>query len=214
MDKLQKQVDFLDTHPEYSICCHRARILNEMGGEHTLEKSDAAKAGTFPSRQEGTYTIEDLLAENFIMTCTAVYRNGLVGSLPNWFLELQLGDWPLCALAARSGPIYLMNEVMAAYRVHAGGVWSSRTAIGRLRASTHMLRALDEHLASKYHDIIQQTIARCYLFTATSTRQEGSRGKTARLLLDFIRNGGWQLRSAARRFERSQDMSFSALGMA
>src|ERR1700686_765845 len=27
-DKLQKQVDFLDSHPEYAICCHRARILN------------------------------------------------------------------------------------------------------------------------------------------------------------------------------------------
>ena len=193
VDKLQKQVDFLDTHPEYNICCHRARIFNEIGGEHTLEKSGAAKAGIFPSRQGGTYTIEDLLAENFIMTCTVVYRNGTIGALPNWFLELQLGDWPLCALAARSGPIYLMNEVMAAYRVHTGGVWSSRTAIGRLRASTHMLRVLDDHLASKYHDIIQQTIARCYLYTAISTRQEGARGKTARLLLDFIRSGGWRL---------------------
>jgi hypothetical protein len=193
VDKLQKQVDFLDTHPEYSICCHRVRILNEMGGEHIQERSGAAKTGIFPSRQGGTYTIEDLLAENFIMTCTAMYRNSAVGALPSWFFELQLGDWPLCALAARSGPIYLMNEVMAVYRVHTGGVWSSQTAIGRLRACTHMLRALDEHLTFKYHNIIHQTITRCYLYTATFTRQEGARGKTAQLLLDFIRNGGWHL---------------------
>jgi FkbM family methyltransferase len=196
VDKLQKQVDFLDTHPEYTICCHRARVLNEMGGEHILEKSGAAKSGIFPSRQGGTYTIEDLLAENFIMTCTAMYRNGTVGALPNWFLELQLGDWPLCALAARSGPIYLMDEVMAAYRVHSGGVWSSQTSMSRLRASTRMLKALDEHLGSNYHDTIRQTIARFCLYTATLTRQEGDRGETVQLLLDFIRNGGWQLRES------------------
>jgi glycosyltransferase involved in cell wall biosynthesis len=190
-DKLQKQVDFLDSHPEYAICCHRARILNEMGGEHILEKSGAAKAGIFPSREAGTYAIEDLLAENFIMTCTTVYRKDAVGTLPSWFVDLGLGDWPLCALAARSGPIYLMNEVMAAYRVHSGGVWSSRTSTGRLRATTHMLKALDEHLGFKYHDTIHRTIAWSYLGAATFSRKEGNRRETARLLLDAVRNGVW-----------------------
>jgi hypothetical protein len=164
-----------------------------MGGEQILENSTSAKAGIFPSRPAGTYTIEDLLAENFIMTCTAMYRKDKVGALPKWFLELKLGDWPLCALAARSGPIYLMDEVMAAYRVHPGGVLSSQTSMGRLRASLQMLKALDQHLSSKYHDTIQQTIARCLLYTATFTKHEGARGETALLLLDFIRNGGWKL---------------------
>jgi glycosyltransferase involved in cell wall biosynthesis len=193
VDKLQKQVDFLDTHPEYTICSHRVRILNEMSGERILEKSSSPKAGIFPSRPAGTYTIEDLLAENFIMTCTAMYRKSKVGALPRWFLELKVGDWPLCAFAARSGPIYLMDEVMAAYRVHPGGVWSSQTAMGRLRASTHMLKALDEYFSFRYHDTIRQTIARCCLYTATLAQQEGDRRETGRLLLKCIRSGGWQL---------------------
>jgi glycosyltransferase involved in cell wall biosynthesis len=197
-DKLQKQVDFLETHPEYAICCHRARILNEMGGEHVLEKSGMAKAGIFPAREAGTYTIEDLLAENFIMTCSTIYRSGTVGLLPNWFLDLKLGDWPLCALAARSGPIYLMDEVMAAYRVHSGGIWSSQSSASQLRACTQMLKALDEHLGPKYHDTIRRTIARFCLFTAAFTRQEGNRSETLWLLLDFIRNGGWQHRESRR----------------
>ncbi len=195
-DKLQKQVDFLDSHSEYAICCHRAQILNEMGEDHVLEKSGAAKAGIFPSRQAGRYTIEDLLAENFIMTSTAMYRNGSVGALPNWFQELKLGDWPLYTLAARSGPIHLMDEVMATYRVHSGGVWSSQTSISRLRASTQMLRGLDKHLGFTYHAIIRETIARFCLCLATLTRQEGDRGETARLVLEIIWNGGWQVQES------------------
>jgi FkbM family methyltransferase len=192
VDKLQTQVDFLDTHPEYAICCHRARILNEMGGEHILVKAGVTKSAIFPSRQAGTYKIEDLLAENFIMTCTAMYRNRAVRALPRWFLELKLGDWPLCVLAARSGPIFLMNEVMAAYRVHSGGFWSSQTSMGRLRASTQMLEALDGHLDFKYHDIVRRTIAPYYLTAAVLARQGGDRRETARLLLNYVRNGGWQ----------------------
>lgn len=30
-DKLQKQVHFLDAHPDYAICCHRVRVLDELG---------------------------------------------------------------------------------------------------------------------------------------------------------------------------------------
>src|ERR1700690_1472331 len=65
-DKLQKQVDFLDQHPDYSICCHRVQIRDETG---------AGRKDVLPNRTAGTYTMEDLLAENFIPTCTVMYRS-------------------------------------------------------------------------------------------------------------------------------------------
>jgi glycosyltransferase involved in cell wall biosynthesis len=208
VDKLEKQVDFLDAHAEYSICCHKARILNEIGGEHILEESGAAKDGVFPSRHAGTYTIEDLLVQNFIMTCTVMYRKRAVGDLPSWFIEQHLGDWPLCALAARSGQIYLMNEVMAIYRVHAGGVWSSQTSMRQLHACTQMLRVVDKHLDFKYHDIIRKTIAQFHLYPASLARKKGSRGETARRLLDFIRKTGWQVRDTPPEFRALAEYVF------
>ena len=71
-DKLQRQVDFLDTHPDYAICCGRVTILNEIRVE----------SGGVPSSKAGTYAIADLLQANFIATCTSVCRWGLLGIYP------------------------------------------------------------------------------------------------------------------------------------
>jgi hypothetical protein len=49
--KLQQQVEFLDTHSDYAICCHRAQVVDEAG---TMEEA------VFPSDAAGPYTLEDL----------------------------------------------------------------------------------------------------------------------------------------------------------
>jgi glycosyltransferase involved in cell wall biosynthesis len=120
--KLQKQVDFLDAHPDCAISCHRVQFIDEM---------NSGRNSVFPSLPQGTYTIDDLLRGNFIMTCSAVCRWGSMGRLPDWFLGLKLADWPMFALLARAGTIELMDGVMAVYRVHSGGVWSGRAENSR-----------------------------------------------------------------------------------
>ena len=115
-DKIQKQVDFLDSHPECSMCCHRVKFLNETG---------SAELDVFPPRAAGPYTIEDLLRENFVITCSAVMRRDLMNGYPSRLSEMIVGDWARSAWVARHGTIELMDEIMAAYRVHAGSMWSS-----------------------------------------------------------------------------------------
>jgi glycosyltransferase involved in cell wall biosynthesis len=188
-DKLQRQVDFLETHHDSAICCHRVQVLDEMG---------TGRKGVFPSYTAGPYTIEDLLKENFVMTCTAVVRRGLVDPLPGWFPEMKLGDWPLFALIARHGKIELMDEVMAAYRVHSGGVWSSRPPISQLREITRMLPALDRHLGFQYTRTIRRTLARSYFEMACHAREDGNRTETGKHLVNCLWHGGWQLHGSRR----------------
>lgn len=182
--KLQQQVDFLDAHPDYAVCCARGQVLNEIG---------AGMAGVHPRRVAGAYTIEDLLAGNFIITCTSVYRRSLASRVPQWFHEMKLGDWPLHALAARSGKIWLMDDVMATYRVHPGGIWSSMPSIEQFREMARMLTALDEHLEFKYTKVIRRAVARFYCEMASDARRNGRRADTARYLADCVSNGGWWL---------------------
>jgi len=182
--KLQRQVDFLDTHPEYAICCHRVQILDEMGTN---------QAGVLPPRSPGSYTLEDLLKGNFIMTCTVVYRRDPSGQLPSWFRQMKLGDWPLMALAAQSGKINLMDELMAVYRLHSGGIWSARPRAGQLRECIPMLKALDEELGFRYTNTIRRTIAQFYFNLAINARADGNRRETARNLVNCIWNGRPQL---------------------
>lgn len=184
VDKLQKQVDFLDAHPDCGLCCHRVKTLNETG---------TAEFDVFPPRAAGPYTIEDLLKGNFVMTCSSVMRRDLMADVPPWLCVVKVGDWARSALVARHGTIELMDDVMAAYRVHSGSMWSSLPPVARLHEGARMLRALDEHLGFQYTNTIRQTITRPYLELAMTARSNGKRMKTIEHLLSYIRNGGLRL---------------------
>src|SRR4029077_13622981 len=54
--KLQKQVDFLESHPDFAICFHGVKTVNEKGDEHPDQ--------CLGPHQKRVSTIEDLLAGN------------------------------------------------------------------------------------------------------------------------------------------------------
>lgn len=180
--KLQKQVDFLDSHPGSAMCCSRVRLLDsETDNEDEI----------YPRYAAGSHTIEDLLKQNFVPTCSAVVRRDLIGTLPTWFSGLAMGDWPLFALVSSHGRIELMDEVMATYRVHQGGGWSSRTPASQLREISRMLQGLDKHFDFRYTRTIRPKLAQYYLDLALMERQNGKRLDTLKCLTACVRNGGW-----------------------
>jgi len=183
VDKLQKQVNFLDAHHECAISCHRVRFIDETGD---------TEAEIFPPCRAGLYTNEDLLKGNFVMTCSAVFRRDLISPLPPCFSKMKLGDWPRSVLAARHGKIELMDEIMAAYRVHSGSMWSSMSQFARYKESAQMLKTLDKFLSFEYTNTIRQTLAGFYLEMASLMRQEGKRAEAARYVTSCLCKGGWQ----------------------
>ena len=115
--KLQKQVDFLDSHPEYSICFNRVNILwedsNEIG--EVFPKLDIFTKTVFD--------IQDFKYENWIPTNSVVYRwclRGCENLIPDNILP---GDKYIHLLHLLKGKAYLMPEVMGIYRKHSGGIW-------------------------------------------------------------------------------------------
>jgi hypothetical protein len=181
-NKLQRQVDFLDQHPGFAICCHRVRFLDEIKGLDFV----------YPNFAAGSYAIEDLLKSNFVLTSSVVLRRAAIGTLPSWFFGLALGDWPLFALVATQGKIELLDLVMSTYRMHSGGTWSSRPHPSRLRETSRMLTALDKHLDFKYTKTIRQTVAQGHLDLAIIHRESGNRAATGNQLLACMRSGGWR----------------------
>src|ERR1039458_7372440 len=89
-EKLQRQVDFLDSKPDCAICCHRVKFLDETGSAY------AELVRCLPG---GTYTIEDLLKGNFVMTCSTVLRRDLVPALPRWLRQMKFGGWAVVVLS-------------------------------------------------------------------------------------------------------------------
>lgn len=117
--KLQKQVDFLELNPDYTISCHR---VHELVNGNNLVKSDLNT-----SEFEETYTIEDLARENFIHTPSVVFRNGVIKILPEWFMDAPVGDYVFHLLNAKHGKIKYFPQLMGVYRRHENSTWSSKT---------------------------------------------------------------------------------------
>lgn len=154
-NKLQKQVDLLDSNPAYSMCFHTTQAFYE---------ANPKKAYLIPSqdRKKRHYVVEDILQYNFIASCSAIYRNGLVKKLPSWFNMLEVGDWPLHILFAMHGVIGYIDEVMAKYRIHDSSNFSSKTKIHNFLAIIKTQQRLNRYLNYKYNDIVHNVIRENY----------------------------------------------------
>lgn len=115
--KLQKQVDFLEANPDYTICFHAVNILT-----NGVERS----SDLFHAETEKSFTIHDLAKGNMMHTASVVYRNGLIENFPEWFNQSPVGDYVLHLLNAKKGLIKYLPDTMAVYRAHPGGVWSHK----------------------------------------------------------------------------------------
>jgi len=117
--KLQKQVDFLDTHPECSICFHPVKKIYDDGS-----KPDEF----FPSSEYRFYkavlSLDDLVQRGFMATNSVMYRRMLdTKELLNDFPKnILFGDWWLHILHAEKGLIGYIDEIMGVYRKHSGGI--------------------------------------------------------------------------------------------
>lgn len=122
--KLQKQVDFLDAHPDFSICFHLVREKWEDGSG----RKDALLPPPHVRYEKSVLTLDDFFKHNFICGAnTVVYRwrfNRTDTRVEDYFpLNIEPGDWFLHLLHAEVGKIYFMNEEMSVYRRHKGGIF-------------------------------------------------------------------------------------------
>lgn len=119
-NKLQKQVDFLEKHPDYSICFHPVKVIWEDKREEET---------TFPTKKMlekiGILDFNSLLKNNFIQTNSVVYRWRFHKDSYDIMKDRVLpGDWYLHLLHAEVGKIGYIDEVMSVYRRNSGGVWT------------------------------------------------------------------------------------------
>ncbi len=122
--KLQKQVDFLDAHPDYSVCFHLVREV----WEDNSGKPDMILPTPDVRYNKDSFELKEFLHHNFICGAnTVVYRWRFNRSNckveDNFPLNIEPGDWYLHLLHAEVGKIKFLNEEMSVYRRHPGGIW-------------------------------------------------------------------------------------------
>jgi glycosyltransferase involved in cell wall biosynthesis len=115
--KLQKQVDFLESNSEYSICFHNVDIL----------RNNKVVKDFITKNVNETTDIHDLANGNYIHTPSLLFRNNKeVLEKSKWLLNLKAGDFALNLLNAQFGKIKKLNDTMAIYRIHDTNTWANQ----------------------------------------------------------------------------------------
>jgi len=151
--KLQSQVEFLDRHPDFSMCYHPVRNFYDDNSKPDF---------IIPKISKSISTLEDLLICNFIPSSGVMFRNNLFGSFPEWYYTLRMEDWPLHILNAQFGKIGYLDHVMGDYRNHSGNFWSSKSEIYKSLEDIKFYKCIDSFLKFKYHYIIKMKLSDYY----------------------------------------------------
>lgn len=110
--KLQKQVDYLDAHPDTDLCFHNTEIFYEDSGRKELSN---------PPGQPVITDLHDLISKWYIMTCSMVYRRNF-SALPGWFTKVFNTDYALQMIISSNGSkVAYLPDTMAVYRKHEQG---------------------------------------------------------------------------------------------
>lgn len=122
--KLQKQVDFLESHPDYVMCSHR---FNKYWHEKGVLEEDSDK-----DFKGADYDLQNLIGGKWLtQTLTVMYRRSALDLKRCESYGMSL-DMILFYELLRHGKGYCFPEVMGVYRYHRGGVWSEVSQNRRL----------------------------------------------------------------------------------
>lgn len=179
--KLQKQVDFMDSHPDYSACFHNALITFEDGSPSVeVNRPD----------QKKKIEVEDLIGEDeiwFMATSAVMFKNHLM-YYPEWFLKSTSGDIPRYVILAKHGPIGYVPELMSVYRKNKGGA-SFKDHYRDERFLTNrimMYEGINKETDYKFDKSLRRNIARYYRMMLDARQLSGSYFKKAALATNYL----------------------------
>jgi len=179
--KLQRQADYLEAHPDCTVCFHPARI----------EFSDGTDPDVMP-REAKDFTLYDLIERNFMRVNSVVYR------LREGMFDLRLDgcyaiDWTMNLAAARLGRIGYIDRVMSVWRRHESSVsWNAHRDIPALLRQ-HWLGILNRYFV-EYRMFAGDARARAMTERKMAVHLRALRG----VGVPRGRKAGWLLRLALR----------------
>lgn len=132
--KLQKQVDFLESHPDYTLCFHGVKEVYE--DNHSLDRvraniEDRDYSGVEWYQQRPSQFASFVIRRDILDS--EMYKRVLNMNLP-------VGDIPLLLTCAYYGKIRGMADVMSVYRRHTGG-WTTQ-----LKSIDSLINIAESHL--------------------------------------------------------------------
>jgi glycosyltransferase involved in cell wall biosynthesis len=125
--KLQNQVDFLESNPDYVLNFHKVSVLKATG--------EIVEDFLTEVPQEHETGLDIIEKGNYIHTPSVVFRN-LIKEFPNEFYKSPIVDYFLYILLSKHGKAKYLSDEMAVYR-HGVGIFTSQNSI---KMTTDLIR--------------------------------------------------------------------------
>ncbi len=153
--KLQKQVDFLESHSEYSLCFHRVDVVSD--GNNTQNTA------CFEHLCQREYTVDEIMKVWTVPTCSTMYKVEMMNKVP-YNSNFQYGDNVLWCTCAKYGKLFCLMDKMANYRRNEGGWTSMGSFICNTKQVKHM-EALFEEFPNISENIKRQNLKLFYFLS-------------------------------------------------
>lgn len=161
-NKLQKQFDVMENHPDCSICVHRVSLL-ENG--IVLDKfipdfkidDNIIDNNMYIKLMMGGYYYLFQTSSYFIRMSLFDYKNK-----PEFWVNSDVGDVPMILYCVSKGDLYYIDEVMSCYRNDSIGSWTNTVLKNASKMLEHTKKTLelfnsyDKYLDYKYTNNIKK----------------------------------------------------------
>ena len=145
--KLQRQIEFLEKNPDYSMCFHRAKIEKENPNLFA-----DIQCGSIEDRD---YTADEIFENWIIPTASVVFRRSVYQFQLESTDKFINGDVVLFLTCLKMGKIRGMSETMSVYRLNGGGVTQNKQALEK-RALLYPVH--NEAIKENFSDIISVSV--------------------------------------------------------
>jgi glycosyltransferase involved in cell wall biosynthesis len=165
--KLQKQFDFMENNPDFSLCFHNCLIKQEYSHKESLP----------PSLFNGVmnkefYSIEDVLDKLLMAVGSIFFRNEFINPLPKWYTEIIFGDLPLIILLAGKGKIKYLDFTGSVYRMNDAGIGKEFSGKFLAEGKIFLYKKIDAHFDYRYSEQIAPYLSKNYLMLSNINIRE------------------------------------------
>jgi glycosyltransferase involved in cell wall biosynthesis len=203
--KLQQQVDFLESHPDYSMCFHDVDIKAEKG---------RTWYNVYGKLENRDYTGMENLVTWSVPTCSIVCLSKIYKTRPS-NLKFTMGDNVLILHCSRNGKIRCIQEKMGVYRLTpTSWIGGQSSKVQRYKYISHyygLVEEFEECRCKPVYDLMENQ----YFQLLTILKREGDKDEFQRIKDEYLNYPGethWskfkryyvksRLRSAAKRLLR------------
>ena len=169
-DKLQTQVDYMESHPECSMSVHACMWLDSKDNEFYKH---------IPYAENKILTDEDIIMGHGMLPTASMVMRRDVFLYDKAFPVCSVGDYPLQLYAITKGCVFYFNRIMSVYRYRHQGSWSEsmqKDSENRMMHCLDMVEFLNQY--NKYTNFVNESIIREkqseYLYNNVRTNEEMS----------------------------------------